>query len=130
MSSGLRGRASEMQGHLEVVDILDDSVHMLELLDILPKGVHQPLGVLRGHDDAGLDTAFRRAGHHVDVVQHELGVAVGDDGEVGVLAFGDVLGNLDVKLIGVLVGHIVGLAGEGRENRPGPQSIPLSEKLK
>ena len=71
-----------------------------EFLDILRERAHEAFSMLRRHDDAGLHFALRRAGHDIHKVDHKFRMRMRDDGEIGVLSFGNLFGNLDIQLIG------------------------------
>jgi hypothetical protein len=75
-------------------------------LDVFGKRLHETLGVLRRKNNATFDFAFGRAGHYVHEINHKLGVRMGDDGKVGIRAFGHFFGDFDVDpVLGLLVLH-------------------------
>lgn len=55
-------------------------------------------------DDAAFDLAFGGAGHHVHKVNHKFGVGMGNNGQVGIGAFGYFFRDFYVDLaLGLLV---------------------------
>ena len=76
-----------MHRELDLFQILDGTAGLFEFLNVFPKGVHESFRVLRGQDDPGFDATFRGAGHDVHEIQDEFGMAMGDDGQVRILAF-------------------------------------------
>ena len=69
----------------------------LELADVVDEHLHHALGVLRRQDDARAHLGLGGTGHHLDEVEDEFGLAVGDHGEVGIHAAGDLFGQFDVE---------------------------------
>jgi len=72
----------------------------LEFLDIFCERPHQTLGMLWREDDPRLHLALGRAGHDIHKIDHKFRMRMRDDGEIGVLSFGDLFGDLDIQLIG------------------------------
>ena len=97
---------------------VDGAEHLLVLIYIVLEGVEQALGVLGGEDDAALDVGLGHAGEDADEVENHLGGGVGDDGQVGVDAFGYLGREFNLKLIvvflifhGVMSIYCIGLCG-------------------
>ena len=99
IASGLGRGPAKMQGQLHFLEIFDRTVDSLELLDILPQGMHKPLGMLGRQDDPRLDLTLRCAGHDIDKIEYKLGMAMGDNGQVRILPLGHLLGYFNIELI-------------------------------
>ena len=86
----------------------DLSVLALVLADIVPEGEEQSLGVFRSHDDAADYLGFGVSGQDAGEVKYEFTVGVCDEGEVGVVAGGGLLGDFYAEffLLGLIV-HIL-----------------------
>jgi hypothetical protein len=105
--SRLRRGTAEIHGKGDLLQLLDLAVGRFEALDVLGEGFHEPLGMLGSEDDPGFDLALGGAGHHVHEIDHELGMGMGDDGQVGIGSLGHFFRDLDVQLVvwGVLLLH-------------------------
>jgi len=78
---------------------VDLPVLLLVLAQVLPERNPEQLGMLRGHDDAGMHPCARQSGQHAREVQHKLRQRMRDDDQVGVDALGFLLAELDVDLV-------------------------------
>ena len=67
---------------------IDDAELGLVLGDVVKEGVHQALGMLRGHDDAVANLRLGNAGEGGGKVYDEFTSGMGDDGQVRVRALG------------------------------------------
>src|SRR5579872_877681 len=84
--------------------------------------------MLRGQDDAGPHLALWRARHDVYEIDHEFRVRMGDNGQIGILAIGHLLTDLDIQLIvGCLFRHevILGKDTPGLRRQKKAASIPV-----
>ena len=86
----------------------DLAVLALVLADIVPEGEEQSLGVFRSHDDAAYYLGFGVSGENAGEVKYKFTVGVSDEGEVGVVAGGSLLGDFYAEffLLGLIV-HIL-----------------------
>lgn len=96
-----------MQRQLNLLKVLDDAIGLFEFFDIVMKSIHQPLGMLRCEYDPRLDPALGRTGHHINEVEHELRMTVGDDGKIRILPFRHLFRYLYIQLILFRVGHMM-----------------------
>ena len=78
---------------------VDGAVLRLELGQVVAERPVQRLGVGRGEDDPGVDLGLGQPGQDPREVDDDLGVGVGDEGEVGVdaLRLGLVDGDLEPR---------------------------------
>ncbi len=104
---GLAHGAAEVEGHalVRVGAVFDGAERGLVPADVLLQGGDEAHGVLGCHDDAAFDAGLGQAGHHPDEVQHELGVRVGDHGEVAVMPLGYIVGEFEIELVLLLLLH-------------------------
>jgi hypothetical protein len=58
-------------------------------------------------DYPGFNLAFRCSGHNIDEINNKFCITVGNDGKVGIAAFGHFFRNFDVQLVGGLCFHAV-----------------------
>ena len=63
---------------------VDGAEALLVLHNVVLESKEQALGVLGSEDDAALDVGLGHAGQDADKIQHYLGTAVRDDGQVGI----------------------------------------------
>ena len=97
---GVLGQTRGAEGDLAVLALV--------LADIVPEGEEQSLGVFRSHDDAADYLGFGISGQDAGEVKYEFTVGVSDEGEVGVVAGGGLLGDFYAEffLLGLIV-HIL-----------------------
>ena len=88
----LSGRRIEIHGRIGWRFRFNDLAKLrLIPFNIVCQSHHQSLGVLRREDDARFDFCLRHVWGHHDEIKHKLGVVVGNNRKVGVLALGNVL---------------------------------------
>ena len=77
--------------------------------DVFLQGTEEALGMLGGEDDATPDLGLGDAWKDTGEVDDEIATGMGDNGEVGVLALGYLLGQLELQtlLLIVLFFHII-----------------------
>jgi hypothetical protein len=102
---GLCGWSAKIHGYFHLFKVLNYAVRLFEPRYIFHEGLHKPLGVLRGHYQPAFHLAFGRAGHYVYKIEYKLGMAMGNYGKVGILAFSYFFGYFNIQLPLILVAH-------------------------
>ncbi|MFT5989253.1 MAG: hypothetical protein ACI9K9_000698 [Neolewinella sp.] len=75
---------------------------LLVLLYVVGQCSCETLGVLWREDYPTLDLRLRSVRYDTDKIHYKLAITVRNNGEVGVYAFCDVFGKVDVQLVGLV----------------------------
>jgi len=101
--SRLGSRTTEIHRQLHLFQVLDLPIGRLEAGHIFRQRLHEPLGMLRRQNDPGFYLALRRAGHHIDKIDHKLRMGMRDDGQVRIFSFCHFFTDLDIQLVAGLM---------------------------
>jgi hypothetical protein len=97
----LRCRPAKYKWYFGLLNILYSAVYSFKFFDVFNHCFHKTLGMEGGKYYSAFYFAFGCSGHYVYKVDNKLGVAMCNNGQVGIFAFGYLLGYFNIQLVGL-----------------------------